>query len=626
MDKKQILGFILIGLVITAGMVYNSINTRPIPKKSDSTATQQAEQATPNTSASNPVATATSQSPAVAQESLYGKIFDASLKGVEEIFIVENDLLEAKISSKGGVLKEWRLKNFKNWNQDTVQLIPYDSHGEFGVFFTTDAAKRVDTRDLYFTLGSSKQPQNGRFIISNGDSLVVTARLTLENGAAIAKSYTFYSDKYSITAGVKLSNMESVIATANRKYEVGWADGLRYQERNSVDESNAAKAVIAMNGSNEELDAKENNVSVKTSGSGAIDFTAIKTKYFIAAMIPLHVNNEAQADLEGFKSEFPGGGAVESYSMKYRLSYKSGGQEEKFTLYLGPISYDILKGYGLESTVELGFKWLVRPIGEWIMLPIFKGIHSFIPNYGLAIIIFSILMKLALYPFSISQIKSSAKMQLLQPEMTRIREKYKDDQQSQQQEQMRLYSEYGINPAGGCLPLLLQMPVLYALWAVLNSAIDLRQAHFFGWITDLSIPDVLVTLPMKVPLFGVDKLSGLALLMGVTMFIQQKISITDPRQKGMIYIMPIMFTLMFSNFPGGLNLYYFMFNVLGILQQLWLTKFSKNKLTLADLKKSPKKEGWIAKKMREAQEIASSQGRTLPGQGNQKQIGQKKKK
>ena len=227
-------------------------------------------------------------------------------------------------------------------------------------------------------------------------------------------------------------------------------------------------------------------------------------------------------------------------------------------------------------------------------------------------------MKLLLYPLSISQVRSTQKMQLLAPEIAKIREKYKDDQVTQQQETMRLYSEYGINPAGGCLPMLLQMPILYALWSVLSNSIQLRQANFFGWIHDLSVPDVILDLGFRIPLFQIDKFSGLALLMGATLFIQQKMSVTDPRQKAMVYMMPVMFTLMFSSFPAGLNLYYFTFNLLGIVQQVYVSKFSKNKLTLEDLRNMPRKEGWLQKKMREAQELAAAQGKSIPGQPTSK--------
>lgn len=247
------------------------------------------------------------------------------------------------------------------------------------------------------------------------------------------------------------------------------------------------------------------------------------------------------------------------------------------------------------------------------MLPIFNFIHKFIPNYGVSIIIFAILMKMLLTPLSLTQLRTSRYMQVLAPDIARIREKYKDDQVTQQQETMKLYSEYGINPMGGCLPMLLQMPIMYALWAVLNS-IQLRQAHFAGWITDLSVPDVILNLGFHLPLVGIDKFSGLALVMGATLFIQQKMTITDPRQKSMVYMMPIMFTLMFSSFAAGLNLYYLVFNLLGIGQQIYMNKFSKSTLTLEQLKRMPKKEGWLQKRLRMAQEIAASQGKTLPGQ------------
>jgi YidC/Oxa1 family membrane protein insertase len=164
----------------------------------------------------------------------------------------------------------------------------------------------------------------------------------------------------------------------------------------------------------------------------------------------------------------------------------------------------------------------------------------------------------------------------------------------------------------------MQMPILISLWSVLSSWMDIRHEHFFGWISDLSAPDVILDLGFKLPLFQVDKISGLALLMAIAMFIQQKMTVTDPNQKSMVYIMPIMFLFMFSGFPSGLNVYYFVFTVLGILQQVWITKFSKNKITLEDLKRAPKKEGWFAQRMRMAQELAQQQQAAAQAGGGNK--------
>jgi YidC/Oxa1 family membrane protein insertase len=403
--------------------------------------------------------------------------------------------------------------------------------------------------------------------------------------------------------------MESVIPA--RGYNLIWDDGIRYQERNSVDESGDAVSMASLNGDVEELNASDEKMQEK-SPTGIIDFTAIKTKYFGVAFIPQPYKSfDGTADLQGYRVKTGNEGVIEKYAMSFRIPYRGGVQTKSFMVYLGPLEYDILKKLELSAMINFGWKLVVRPIGEYFMLPIFTFLHKFISNYGIAIIIFSILMKILLYPLSITQLKSSQKMQLLGPELQKLRDKYKDDQKTQQKETMKLYSQYGINPAGGCLPLILQMPILYALWAVLRTSIDLRQANFFLWITDLSVPDHFIDLPFS--LLGIKTISGLALLMGITMFIQQKMTITDPKQKAMVYMMPVMFTLLFSNFPSGLNLYYFMFNLMSIGQQVWMNKFSSKKPTLEDLKKSPKKEGFIQKKMRQAQDIAESQGKTLPG-------------
>jgi YidC/Oxa1 family membrane protein insertase len=236
------------------------------------------------------------------------------------------------------------------------------------------------------------------------------------------------------------------------------------------------------------------------------------------------------------------------------------------------------------------------------------------------IIVFSLLIRLILWPLSIPQIRSSRKMQLLQPKITELRERFKDDSQRQQMETMTLYREYGINPVSGCLPMILQLPILYALWGVLSSAIDLRQAGFMLWIQDLSIPDQVAQLPFSIPLMG-DKLSGLALVMGATLFIQQKMMITDPKQKAMIYFMPVLLTLTFNHLPSGLNLYYLTFNLLAIGQQVYMTKFARNTMTLEQMRKdnTGKKKGWLAQKMEEAQKMAEMQGRApAKGSGDKK--------
>ena len=210
------------------------------------------------------------------------------------------------------------------------------------------------------------------------------------------------------------------------------------------------------------------------------------------------------------------------------------------------------------------------------MIPIFQFLRMIIPNYGVVIIVFAIIIMGATYPLTRSSMRSMRKMQALQPLMEEVKEKYKDDPQKANAAVFNLYKEYGVSPAGGCLPVILQMPVLFALYAVLRSNIGLRQADFAFWIHDLSIPDTVIHLPFTIPFFGITALSGLALAMGLATFFQQKQTLTDPRQKSMVYVMPVMLTLVFNSLPAGLNLYYFVFNILSIGQRLWMNHKSKD--------------------------------------------------
>jgi YidC/Oxa1 family membrane protein insertase len=256
------------------------------------------------------------------------------------------------------------------------------------------------------------------------------------------------------------------------------------------------------------------------------------------------------------------------------MPYKGLASESaKFTVFLGPLDFDLIKemGRGLDHILSLGWKF-IRPITEYALIPLFNLIHKFIANWGLVIIIFSIIIKIALHPLTKKQMDSMRKMSKLSPMMNEIREKYKDNPEQMNKSMMNLYKDYGINPAGGCLPLLFQMPILYALYNVFASTIQLRQASFFGWIHDLSIPDSIVNLPASMP-FGLHQVSGLALAMSVSMFIQQRqTSAANPQQKAMMWMMPIMMMVIFNSLPSGLNLYYFVFNMLSIGQQYFVNK------------------------------------------------------
>jgi len=602
MDRRSLLGIILIALVVSAWIFFQSMtSTRDVTPE----ATQQKiETADSLSSVTKP------EAPPVA--------FTAE---PETFVTIETDKIVATLSSQGGTIRSWVLKDYQPWFKDEipdarVDLIHKGAH-EYGFNFRALNGSKVEATQVPFTF----DVPSGRHTVSGTDSLTITARATTASGGVIERTYTFKGTEYGVRTTLTLDGMENEIPKTNRFVNLEWKKGIRYQEHSTVDESNNAAALASYGGDIDELDASEFGPTEPKSATGNINFLATRSKYFAVAMIPTQTF-DGLVEYKGVRYGAPNEGHVEEYSLTYRLPYRGGRQTHEVMLFAGPMQYDTLSKYGLTEIMNFGFKWIVKPLGEYFMLPALKFVHMFIPNWGIAIIIFALFLKGLLYPLSITQLKSARKMQLVAPLLNEVREKYKDDMKTQQQETMKLYNEYGINPAGGCLPLLLQMPFLYALYSVLNLNVELRQAAFLPfWITDLSVPDVIFSLPFKLPLFNIDKFSGLALLMGASMFIQQKQVVTDPRQKGIVYMMPIMLTLMFSTLPAGLNLYYFVFNIVGIIQQQWMTRFSKNKLTLADLKKQPSKEGWLQRKMREAQELAEAQGRTIPGQPPRKNGG-----
>ncbi|MCH7773773.1 MAG: membrane protein insertase YidC, partial [Bacteroidetes bacterium] len=281
---------------------------------------------------------------------------------------------------------------------------------------------------------------------------------------------------------------------------------------------------------------------------------------------------------------------------------------------LGPVDYNTLKGLGnnLEALVDFGgffgLKFIVRPIAEYVLLPLFNFLHLFIPNYGFVIVVFSIIIKIVVYPLTKKSYQSMKKMSLLQPKIAEIKEKHKDDQQKISKETMKLYQTYGINPAGGCLPMLLQMPIFVALWGMFQTALELRQQPFIWWIKDLSQPDIIYDLGFKLPMVGIQEISGLAILMGVTTFIQQKMTMKDPKQQALVYIMPVFLTILFMTFPSGLNLYYFLFNLLSIAQQQYINH-QHSGMELVPVKNPKKKQGFMSKLMDAAEQQKKAQSK-----------------
>lgn len=614
MDKRTVLAFGLIALVFFAWSYYFAPKPAE-PTARDTTAAAPVQQ--------SPVTTPTT--PAPRAEPTLPAQYEHLAAGSNRYVTIETPLYRATLNSRGGTLARFVLKGFKTWHGTPVQLIS-DSTGFPGVLaleYTARDGSLVRTDRLNFTIDAP-----GDVKLGENDSVVIVTRLAMSGapatadttagadtsetrdssttGGVIEKRFVFRGDSYAMGFDVALQNMASEIGQGT--YRITWDNGLKYQEHNSVDESAKAHVMVATSEDILTVDAASPDEPVRDTTRGTVQWVGLTSKYFVAALRPAAPLAGANVIIEGAASRVDSGGIVESYDIALQVPYQQASQVQRFALFLGPLDYDLAKDFGVSEMVDFGWELVVRPIGEYLMLPFFQFLHSFIGNFGIVIIVFSMVIRLLLWPLSIPQIKSSRKIQLLQPKIAEIRERLKDDPQQQQMETMKLYREYGINPVGGCLPMLLQLPILYALWATLSSAIAIRQQGFALWIHDLSIPDTIAVLPFSIPLLG-NTLSGLAILMGVTLFFQQKMMITDPKQKAMIYIMPVMLTLMFNHLPSGLNLYYLTFNLLAIGQQVYMTKYAKNTMTLEDLKRDAagKKKGWLSTKLEEAQKMAELQ-------------------
>lgn len=598
MDRNTTIGFILIGLVFVAWMYWSS---RDVPK--NQAAPDETTELAPDTSSprNNIPAPSDARPSKSADSAALGSWFAGLSSRAERTVLVETEKALIEFSSRGGTIKRWTLKGYKTWDGQPLQLIDRRQGSDYNLLFASADGRLISTADLEFDLN----PLSNRLMVKGSDSLDLHAILRVRgDSVSIIRHFRIRGDSYSVDMSIEMRNMRDVIA--NAEYQVT-VSSPQLTERNTIDEASFSAAMASVNGDIVKIDDPDKEGGAKENASGETHWVAVHNKYFINALIETSSSPAVGAFIEGTRLQLPNEGVKEQYHASMKIPFRGGTAEVRsFRLLMAPMEYDLLKSEhdGLQSALSLGWAWVVKPISEYFIIPLFKLLHRFIPNYGLVIIVFSLLIKLLLHPLTRTSMKSMQRMQKLQPLMAEIREKYKEDQQRQNVEIMKLYKEYGVNPAGGCLPMLLQMPILFALFAIFQSTIDLRQQPFISWISDLAAPDVLIPLPFKVPIIGMSFISGLALLMAITMYFQQKQSVTDPRQKSMIYTMPIMFWFLFNGFPSGLNLYYFMFNLSSILQQYVVNRRHKDEPLQKVERKDKGKMSWSERMLASVQEQA----------------------
>jgi len=474
----------------------------------------------------------------------------SSITTTETLTTIDSPLYTAVVSSRGGgTIKSFHIKNYYTADSQKVNLLM----GLSGLNLLT---KINDTDGQPINLSFPWQ-QKGWF---SGGTLKQTESLTysfeVSPGRHIERVLTFDPISYIIDIDIRCDDVRDVLSG---DLEMGWYGGLASTEKNQKDDQVYFKSYVFQGGEIENLKVKPGETESKLF-NGSADWGAIRTKYFVSALIPRDLSSVRRASLTAQYD------SLETYNVSFFVDITN---VPTFSLYLGPLEYEKIKalGVGLDRVMDFGWAF-IRPISKGVLFAL-KGMHEYIPNYGFVLIVFSFLIKIIVYPLTKKSYQSTSAMQVIQPEINALREKYKNNSQKLNQATMKLYKERGVNPLGGCLPMMLQMPLLFALFVVFRTTIELRLEPFVWWIKDLSSPDAIFDLPFTVPVYG-SQVAVLPVFMVVSMFVQQKLmsgGIQQPQQKTMQYFMTGFFFLIFNSFPSGLNLYYTLFNILTIAQQ-----------------------------------------------------------
>jgi YidC/Oxa1 family membrane protein insertase len=477
---------------------------------------------------------------------------------------IETDLYTATMSEDGGAIKSFILKQHKETHakdSQGMQLVKTDASQGTSLQFSWGSV--IGAQVLY---DSDKDNLKLSGDVSKGD-LRMTSQLT--NGLTVERVYSFANDSYLIGLNIKVKNSTTAI--------VQGLPQLHLVNKHFLGADSPAQSFMFagpaayVNNELQEVPAKEFKDGPKTL-QGKIDWAGYEGNYFLCGLLPI----------EGSGVSFTMQGSDELTQMQLSGSLDTlqpGSEKEyKYNVFYGPKKLTMLKelGSNLDKSINFGWFDVIAKPTLWLL----NWFYTYFHNYGIAIILVTVLFKAVFWPISQKGMKSMKNMQKLQPKMVKIKEKYKADPAKMNQEVMNLYKTYKVNPLGGCLPMVLQIPVFFALYKVLLMGIELRHAPFMLWITDLSAPDRL-WLGFDIPYLG--GLPVLTLLMGASMFFQQKLSPTtaDPTQAKIMMFLPVIFTFMFLNFASGLVLYWFVNNLLSILQQVLINRESKKTSAVA---------------------------------------------
>ena len=597
MDKNQATGLILFAAVILIySLFFASSPEIPVEDIATITQTDAPSSAVPTQEFTENSLLQNDSLINEAKISKYG-VLAAMTIGDEEEITLENELIQVKVSTKGALVKEVILKEYKSWDMAPLDLLSEKSSQMN--FIVDSKTGPINLNDLYFKSKlSSTEDEEG----------IKTQELTLSAGTEsgmLVHTYSIQDGSYEVKKTFKIDRYQDVFTGNSIAFT--WEDQVKTQESNLAESRRQSRLnYYTVTGSFDNLGAGD-DLEEETLEE-PIKWLSFSQRFFSAAIIA----DSAFQNVKISQSTPADSAIVRIMSTSLNIPLVDG--KADFTYYFGPDKYKVLKKItpGFEDNVDMGY-FFVSWVNKYIIVNLFAFLEKFFSNYGVIIIIIVFLIKLALFPLTYKSYMGMAKMRVIKPEIDELKEKYGDDASKMQQEQMKLFSQLGVSPISGCLPLVLQMPFLFAMFFFFPNAIELRQESFL-WASDLSTYDTFIKLPFTIPFYG-SHVSLFTLLMTVsqivyTHFNNQLTTATGP-MKNLGYIMPVMFMFILNSYPAGLSFYYFVSNMVTFGQQALIKLFVDDSKIRAKVEESKvknvnKKKSKFQQKLEDAMKVADS--------------------
>ncbi|MEO0058940.1 MAG: hypothetical protein RLZZ312_587 [Bacteroidota bacterium] len=615
LDVNSIIGFILIFGILMWIMYQNEPTAKEkaeIAKREQEAAAKKDVQ--PAARISSVTAAATNTGATVASSTLGSFAYSASLlSATNATTILENELVKLTIANKGGYIVDAKLKKFKKNKKNSGELVALiqNNNAALNLKLQTKDNRVLDTKDMFFEPTLTK----------NGSESILSMKLKAGTNSFLEYRYTIKPNDYLIGFDVTSSDLKNVINTS-KPIDLEWSIKTFRNEKSVSYENRYTELYFAHEGGKSDYLGQSNETDTPT----LVDYVAFKQHFFTSILItdkPFATSNLYSDNL--VKDDKKDTIFTKEFKANLPLKFANGEVNHKMYWYYGPSDYKILNSYdkNLEKTISLGwgiFGWINR----YVFIPTFDFISGFM-GIGVAIIIFTVLVKLLMSPVTYKSFLSQAKMKVLRPDIAELNDKFAKDPMKKQQETMKLYNKAGVNPMAGCIPALIQMPVFYALFQFFPAAIALRHQNFL-WADDLSSYDAIFQLPFHIPGYG-SHISLFPILASIAIFFYMKMTTGDqqmqaPQQEGMpdmqaimkimIYVSPLMMLFFFNNYAAGLSLYNFISNLITIGIMLVIKNYivdnDKIHAQIQENKtKEPKKQGKFATKMQQLMEQAEAQ-------------------